>query len=105
MSFRFQFQNKLLRVRDAMLIFVLSFSEVDNNPDYDDINQREIDEQEKYFDSESPQEAEYYGVQSGGNELDQLYQDFNQEIKSEKLTNEFKHMNTREKSTSNNDSL
>jgi hypothetical protein len=71
---------------------------VDNNPEYDDINQREIDEQEKYFDSESPKEGEHDGARNDeDDELDRLYEDLNEEIKSEKLANEFKNMNTQEK--------
>lgn len=40
-----------------MIIFILIalflFSSVDNNVDFDSIHQRDIDEQEKYFDEES----------------------------------------------------
>ena len=76
------------------------FSEVDNNPEFDDINQREIDEQEKYFDSESPKKVEDCDTQTEeDDELDRLYKNLSEKIKSEKLTNEFKHMNTQEKTT------
>lgn len=35
------------------LLCNLFFSSVDNNADFDSIQQRDIDEQEKYFDEES----------------------------------------------------
>ena len=93
---------KLLSVFVQWRINVANFSssKVDYDPEYDDINQWEIDEQEKYFDSESPEDIEPCAAQSGeDNKLDQLYKDLNQEIKSEKLANQFKHMNTQEKTT------
>lgn len=41
-----------------ILIYILSFSNVDNNPEYDNLQIKSIDEEEKYFDSESPIEVE-----------------------------------------------
>lgn len=32
------------------------FSNIDNNPEYDDLHTETIDEEDKYFDSESPRE-------------------------------------------------
>lgn len=41
------------------------FSNVDNNPEYDDLHIKSIDEEERYFDSESPVEEEIPMEESG----------------------------------------
>lgn len=39
-------------------MFIFYFSNVDNNPEYDNLHIKGIDEEDKYFDSESPVEEE-----------------------------------------------
>lgn len=41
------------------------FSNVDNNPEYDNLHIKSIDEEERYFDSESPVEEEIPMEESG----------------------------------------
>lgn len=37
---------------------------VDNNPEYDNLHIKAIDEEEKYFDSESPVEEKYFDTEN-----------------------------------------
>lgn len=67
---------------------------MDNNPDYDDVDQCELDEQEKYFDSESPEEACNNEQQSAeDDELDKFMKEMDDNIASENLAERFKNMN------------
>lgn len=67
-----------------MLLFFFHFSNVDNNPEYDNLHIKAIDEEEKYFDSESPVEEEVPIVELKNNfEEDELDAYMNTLIKNE----------------------
>lgn len=70
------------------------FSEVDGNPDYDDVNQCDADEEEKYFDSESPEEKKTnINENEDDDELDKFMQNIESEVTSENLSSSFQRMN------------
>lgn len=59
-------------------------SDVDNNPEYDDVYQCDIDAEEKYFDSESPENVpELEKVED--DEFDKFMKDIDYEVKTENL--------------------
>ena len=69
------------------------FSEVDYNPDYDDVNQCDIDEQEKYFDSESPEErSQKQSQEIEDDELDVYMKNIEGEVSSDNLASDFQRM-------------
>lgn len=72
---------------------------MDNNPDYDDVNQCELDEQEKYFDSESPEEALDNELQNAeDDELDKFMKEIDDQVTSENLAESFRNMNSTKRS-------
>lgn len=51
----FLIDEQVLLLHEIFFIIFFPFSKVDANTDYDDLDMLEIDEQDQYFDSESPE--------------------------------------------------
>lgn len=73
---------------------VLFSSDVDNNPDYDDIHQCNIDAEEKYFDSESPENMESEPEKAEDDEFDKFMKDIEYEVKTENLAESLRNMDS-----------
>ncbi|XP_065209394.1 coiled-coil domain-containing protein 97 [Planococcus citri] len=70
------------------------YNEVDNNPEYDDEKQCDVDEEEKYFDSESPEErSQKYSQEVEDDELDDYMKNIEGEVSSDNLASSFQRMN------------
>lgn len=58
---------------------------MDNNPEYDDVYQCDIDAEEKYFDSESPENVIPEPLKTEDDEFEKFMKDIDYEVKTENL--------------------